>query len=88
MCNLQKSKEANHSGSSFSNVETSSPSTTPIVDIIENEDEVESDDNDMARFLALERVGFGTNSLLEQWRDSYENADYDYEPYDDDMYDG
>ncbi|GKD44827.1 hypothetical protein Tco_1269472, partial [Tanacetum coccineum] len=29
--------------------------------------------------------GYGTNSLLEQWRDSYpDNADYD--PYDDDMY--
>ncbi|GJR41980.1 hypothetical protein Tco_1310083 [Tanacetum coccineum] len=29
--------------------------------------------------------GYGTNSLLEQWRDSYpDNGDYD--PYDDDMY--
>ncbi|GKC89640.1 retrovirus-related pol polyprotein from transposon TNT 1-94 [Tanacetum coccineum] len=29
--------------------------------------------------------GYGTNSLLEQWRDSYpDNVDYD--PYDDDMY--
>ncbi|GKA76122.1 hypothetical protein Tco_0782500 [Tanacetum coccineum] len=29
--------------------------------------------------------GYGTNSLLEQWRDSYpDNTDYD--PYDDDMY--
>ncbi|GKB27142.1 hypothetical protein Tco_0866543 [Tanacetum coccineum] len=27
----------------------------------------------------------GTNSLLEQWRDSYPNND-DYDPYDDDMY--
>ncbi|GKA91628.1 hypothetical protein Tco_0813553 [Tanacetum coccineum] len=45
-------------------------------------------DNEMASFLALERVGFGTNSLLEQWKDTYENDDYDYDPYDDDMYDG
>ncbi|GJT74112.1 putative ribonuclease H-like domain-containing protein, partial [Tanacetum coccineum] len=29
--------------------------------------------------------GYGTNSLLEQWRDSYPNKD-DYDPYDDDMY--
>ncbi|GJS46190.1 hypothetical protein Tco_0596311 [Tanacetum coccineum] len=42
----------------------------------------------MTRFLASDRVGFGTNSLLEQWRDTYENADYDYDPYDDDMYEG
>ncbi|GJY38102.1 hypothetical protein Tco_0424466 [Tanacetum coccineum] len=25
-------------------------------------------------------------SLLEQWTESYENADYGYDPYDDDMY--
>ncbi|GJZ98772.1 glucomannan 4-beta-mannosyltransferase 9-like protein [Tanacetum coccineum] len=29
--------------------------------------------------------GYGTNSLLEQWRDSYPNDD-DYDPSDDDMY--
>nr|GEU56640.1 hypothetical protein [Tanacetum cinerariifolium] len=29
--------------------------------------------------------GYGTNSFLEQWRDSYPNND-DYDPYDDDMY--
>nr|GEV51035.1 hypothetical protein [Tanacetum cinerariifolium] len=29
--------------------------------------------------------GYGTNSLLEQWRNSYLDND-DYEPYDDDMY--
>ncbi|GJZ63462.1 hypothetical protein Tco_0619883 [Tanacetum coccineum] len=29
--------------------------------------------------------GYGTNSLLEQWRDSYPDID-DYDPYDDDMY--
>ncbi|GJZ81807.1 hypothetical protein Tco_0646801 [Tanacetum coccineum] len=40
----------------------------------------------MARSLASERVGFGTQSLLEQWRDSYGNGDYDEDPYDDDMY--
>ncbi|GKD46685.1 hypothetical protein Tco_1271330 [Tanacetum coccineum] len=54
----------------------------------DSEDEVESVDNDMARSMASERVGFGTKSLLEQWRDSYENDDYDEYPYDDDMYKG
>ncbi|GJZ91012.1 hypothetical protein Tco_0662939 [Tanacetum coccineum] len=29
--------------------------------------------------------GYGTNSLMEQWRDSYPDND-DYHPYDDDMY--
>ncbi|GJX65978.1 hypothetical protein Tco_0300321 [Tanacetum coccineum] len=29
--------------------------------------------------------GYGTNSLLEQWRDSYPDND-DYDPYNDDMY--
>ncbi|GKB70503.1 rice salt sensitive 3-like protein [Tanacetum coccineum] len=54
----------------------------------DSEDEVESVDNDMAHFMASEMVGFGNNSLLEQWRDTYENVDYDYDPYDDDGYEG
>ncbi|GKA88628.1 RNA-directed DNA polymerase, eukaryota, reverse transcriptase zinc-binding domain protein [Tanacetum coccineum] len=54
----------------------------------DSEDEVASVDNDMTRSLASERVGFGTQSLLEQWRDSYANGDYDEDPYDDDMYEG
>nr|GFA56248.1 hypothetical protein [Tanacetum cinerariifolium] len=36
-------------------------------------------DNDMARSMTYER-GFGTQSLLEQWRDSYDNGDYDDDP--------
>ncbi|GKC14268.1 retrotransposon protein, putative, ty1-copia subclass [Tanacetum coccineum] len=51
-------------------------------------DEVASVDNDMACSLASERTGFGTQSLLEQWRDSYGNGNYDEDPYDDDMYEG
>ncbi|GJR27448.1 retrotransposon protein, putative, ty1-copia subclass [Tanacetum coccineum] len=54
----------------------------------DSEDEVASVDNDMAHSMALERVGFGTQSLLEQWRDLYGNGDYDEDPYDDDMYEG
>nr|GEZ39084.1 hypothetical protein [Tanacetum cinerariifolium] len=45
----------------------------------DNESEVAPVDNEMASFMALEWVGFGTNSLLEQWKDTYENADYDYD---------
>ncbi|GKC36124.1 hypothetical protein Tco_1048508 [Tanacetum coccineum] len=54
----------------------------------DSEDEVASVDNDMARSMTSERVGFGTQSLLQQWRDSYGNGDYDDDPYDDDMYEG
>nr|GEV37574.1 ribonuclease H-like domain-containing protein [Tanacetum cinerariifolium] len=52
----------------------------------DSEYEVASVDNDMARSMASERIGFGTQSLLEQWRDSYGNGDYDDDPYNDDMY--
>ncbi|GJY33359.1 hypothetical protein Tco_0417828 [Tanacetum coccineum] len=54
----------------------------------DSEDEVASVDNDMARFMASEMVGFDTKSLLEQWRDSYGNGDYHKDPYDDDIYEG
>nr|GEU61520.1 hypothetical protein [Tanacetum cinerariifolium] len=55
---------------------------------ISSEDEVASVDNDMTIFLALKKVGYGTNSLLEQWKESYVNSDYDFDPYDDDTYEG
>ncbi|GKC00170.1 retrovirus-related pol polyprotein from transposon TNT 1-94 [Tanacetum coccineum] len=51
-----------------------------------SEDEVEPVDNEIKSFLALKRVGYGTNSLLEQWRKTYMNGDYDYDPYEDDLY--
>ncbi|GJR60071.1 RNA-directed DNA polymerase, eukaryota, reverse transcriptase zinc-binding domain protein [Tanacetum coccineum] len=57
-------------------------------DNYDSEDEVASVDNDMACSMASKRVGFGTQSLLEQWRDSYGNGDYDEDPHDDDMYEG
>ncbi|GKC53584.1 putative reverse transcriptase domain-containing protein, partial [Tanacetum coccineum] len=115
----KKDVEANSSGSSFWNTESSSISTTPIVEKIDklekliidrkiklvddegkplkkvdypgdhdSEDEVAPVDNEMESFLGSKRVGYGNNSLLEQWRDTYENADYEYDPYDDDMYEG
>nr|GEY33301.1 hypothetical protein [Tanacetum cinerariifolium] len=54
----------------------------------DSEDEVKLVDNEMASFLASKRVDYGTNRLLEYWKKTYENADYDYDPYDDDMYVG
>ncbi|GJS60367.1 hypothetical protein Tco_0655151 [Tanacetum coccineum] len=53
----------------------------------DSKDEVASVENEIACFLAR-NDGYGTNSPLEQWKDPYENADYDYDPYDDDMYEG
>nr|GEV73809.1 hypothetical protein [Tanacetum cinerariifolium] len=51
-----------------------------------SEDETESVDNEMTNYLASKPTGVGcdTKSLLEQWRETYVNDDYD--PYDDDMY--
>ncbi|GJZ84816.1 hypothetical protein Tco_0650155 [Tanacetum coccineum] len=54
----------------------------------DSDDEVASVDNDIANFLDSKKVGYGTNSLLEQWKESYENDDYDFDQYDDDMYEG
>ncbi|GJW72507.1 hypothetical protein Tco_0129424 [Tanacetum coccineum] len=85
---------ATSSGSSFMHVDNSSSDKedNPLKKVEfpgedDSEDEVASVDNDMARSLAYER-GFGTQSLLEQWRDSYGNGDYDDDPYDDYMYEG
>ncbi|GJT47522.1 hypothetical protein Tco_0956237 [Tanacetum coccineum] len=54
----------------------------------DSDDEVASIDNDMTNFLASKDVGYGTNSLLEQWKESYGNGEYDYDPYNNDMYEG
>ncbi|GJX65410.1 putative reverse transcriptase domain-containing protein [Tanacetum coccineum] len=116
---VEPTKEANSSGSSFWNAESSSTSTTPIIEKIDkmerliidgtatlvddegilltrvdssgdhdSDDEVTSIDNDMAECLASKDVGYGNNSLLDQWKESYADEDYDYDPYDDDMYEG
>ncbi|GJR49563.1 zinc finger, CCHC-type containing protein [Tanacetum coccineum] len=87
------SKKANFSGSSFWNVESSNDEGKPLTRVDssgdhDSEDEVASVGNDMANFLASKEVGYGTNSLLEQWKESYENGNYDFDPYDDDMYEG
>ncbi|GKD25128.1 hypothetical protein Tco_1231342, partial [Tanacetum coccineum] len=86
-------------GNTFmSGVQEEGKSSTPLVEKInmfeqqkiDSEDEVEYVDNEMASFLASKpsAVGYGTNNLLEPWRETYGNADYDYDPYDDDMYEG
>ncbi|GKC24545.1 hypothetical protein Tco_1026695 [Tanacetum coccineum] len=54
----------------------------------DSEDKVASVDNKMTNFLALKKVGYGTNSLLEQWKETYVNDGYDFDPYDDGMYEG
>ncbi|GKA94423.1 hypothetical protein Tco_0816461 [Tanacetum coccineum] len=54
----------------------------------DSDDEVASVDNDMTNFLASKDVGYGTNSLLEQWKESYGNGEYDYDLYNNDMYEG
>nr|GFB09722.1 hypothetical protein [Tanacetum cinerariifolium] len=54
-------------------------------DDYDSEDDVSSVDNDMACSMTSERVGFCTQSLLEQWMDSYGNGDYNDDPYDDDI---
>nr|GEX82790.1 ARID DNA-binding domain-containing protein [Tanacetum cinerariifolium] len=56
----------------------------------DSDDEVKFVDNDMARYFPsnLPRVGYDTKSQTEQWNDPYGNADYNYDPYDNDMYEG
>ncbi|GJY00908.1 zinc finger, CCHC-type containing protein [Tanacetum coccineum] len=90
--NLVNNK-ATSNGSSFMNVDNSSTAGNPLKKVeclgdYDSENEVALINNDMARFMASKRVGFGTQSLLEQWRDSYGNGDNDDDPYNDDMYEG
>ncbi|GJS39003.1 nucleotide-diphospho-sugar transferase [Tanacetum coccineum] len=87
--------EATSSGSSFMNINNDGEfaSNTPIVStgIVESDSEVEVvfDETANLRISTSGKdgsdKGYGTNSLLEQWRDSYPDND-DYDPYDDDMY--
>nr|GEY23743.1 hypothetical protein [Tanacetum cinerariifolium] len=77
------------SGSSFWNVDASSPSTTPVIEKIDKIEKliiegkvtlVDDDGKPLGKSFFF--------SLLEQWTKSYENGDYSYDPYDDDMYEG
>ncbi|GJR80630.1 calcineurin B-like protein 4 [Tanacetum coccineum] len=55
-----------------------------------SKDEVEPVDNKMASYFASKasEVGYDSISLLEKWRETYGNAEFDYDPYDNDMYEG
>ncbi|GJZ58021.1 nucleotide-diphospho-sugar transferase [Tanacetum coccineum] len=87
--------EATSSGSSSINIDNNEEfaSNTPIVPkgIVESDSEVEVvyDETANLRISTSGKdgsdKGYGTNSLLEQWKDSYPDND-DYDPYDDDMY--
>ncbi|GJX06133.1 RNA-directed DNA polymerase, eukaryota, reverse transcriptase zinc-binding domain protein [Tanacetum coccineum] len=85
---IKKFKELLTSGQANLVDEAGNPLKVEYPDDYDGEDEVASVDNDMARYMASKMVGFGTQSLLEQWRDSYGNGDYDEDPNDDDIYEG
>nr|GEW28410.1 hypothetical protein [Tanacetum cinerariifolium] len=75
---------ATSSGSSYMNIDNNEEfaSNTPIVEVVFDETanlRISTSGKDGSD------KGYGTNSLLEQWRDSYPDND-DYDPYDDDMY--
>ncbi|GKC95478.1 hypothetical protein Tco_1160920 [Tanacetum coccineum] len=87
--------EATISGSYFMNIDNNGEfaSNTPIVPtgIVKSDSEVKVV-FDKTAYLKISTSGkdgsdkgYGTNILLEQWRDFYPNND-DYDPYDDDMY--
>ncbi|GJV94902.1 hypothetical protein Tco_1546479 [Tanacetum coccineum] len=58
------------------------------VDLTNTGSKVASVIYEMANFLASKKVKYCTNSLLEQWKETYENDGYDFDPYDDDIYEG
>nr|GEX37625.1 putative RNA-directed DNA polymerase, eukaryota, reverse transcriptase zinc-binding domain protein [Tanacetum cinerariifolium] len=89
------SNGATSSGSSFMNINNDGEfaSNTHVVPtgIMESDSEMEVvfDETANLRISTSGKdgsdKGYGTNSLLEQWRDSYPDSD-DYDPYDDYMY--
>nr|GEZ81851.1 hypothetical protein [Tanacetum cinerariifolium] len=82
------SQATNSCGSSFWNVDASSPSTTPIVEKIDKIEKLIIKGKVTLVDDEAKNDGYGTHSLLEQWTEPYENVDYGYDPYDDDMYEG
>ncbi|GKE97000.1 hypothetical protein Tco_1581855, partial [Tanacetum coccineum] len=89
---VSKKPTANASVNKKKNVEPAKEVSKPLEKAAsscdyDSEDAFASIDNEMANFLA-KKDGYGTQSLLEQWTESYKNDDYRYDPYDDDMYEG
>ncbi|GJT07139.1 hypothetical protein Tco_0841601 [Tanacetum coccineum] len=83
---------ATSSGSSFMNLDNDGKfASNTLIGIVESDSEVEVvfDETANLRISTSGKdgsdKGYGTNSLLEQWKDSYPDND-DYDPYDDDMY--
>ncbi|GKA29480.1 hypothetical protein Tco_0715725 [Tanacetum coccineum] len=84
--------EATSSGSSFMNIDNDGEfASNTLIGIVESDSEVEVVFDETANLRISmsgkdgSDKGYGTNSLLEQWRDSYPDND-DYDPYDDNMY--
>nr|GEW48792.1 hypothetical protein [Tanacetum cinerariifolium] len=78
----------NVANSVIKEVETSNMASTSSARGRGSKDKGEFADNKMTSYLALKPMGVGydNKSLLEQWKETYVNVDYD--PYDDDMYEG
>ncbi|GKA02228.1 hypothetical protein Tco_0674893 [Tanacetum coccineum] len=82
-------RKANTSGLLPKDVESSSTSNTPMVEKIDEIERIIIEgkgilvDNDDSK-----KDGYGNNSLLKQWKKSYMDGDYDFDPYDDDIYEG
>nr|GEU46696.1 hypothetical protein [Tanacetum cinerariifolium] len=76
------------------NVNTSNSNPIDVLNSVENDIDLGSNDGNSN--LASKKANssgprsgmYGTNSLLEQWTKTYENDDYDYDLYDDNMYEG
>nr|GFA11393.1 hypothetical protein [Tanacetum cinerariifolium] len=64
--------------------EVSNSKPFDVVNSIKNDDDFGTNGG-VQIWPALEKVGYGTNSLLEQWKESYVNGDYDFGLYDDAM---
>nr|GEV17988.1 high affinity nitrate transporter 2.6-like [Tanacetum cinerariifolium] len=83
------SQEANSSGSSFWNVDSSSRSTTIIEKINKIEKLIIDEKVTLLDDEGKPLVDYSGNYDSEdEWRESYKNDDYEYDPYDDDMYEG
>ncbi|GJR15605.1 hypothetical protein Tco_0798257 [Tanacetum coccineum] len=100
---ISKRNNLNTSGSMKKDVESSKEVSNPnpfdVLNLVEND--VDFGTNEGTSNVASKEANFdgslfwnvGSSSikgwlLLEEWRETYENADYDYDPYDDDMYEG
>nr|GEZ98730.1 hypothetical protein [Tanacetum cinerariifolium] len=73
------SQATNSSGSSFWNVDASSPSTTLVIEKINKIEKLTIEGKVTLVDDEAKKDGYGTQSLLKQWMESYENGDYGYD---------